>query len=90
MGRNGLKFFRPDLSNWIQVPLGPAVFVTLLLLTGLAFLTASGRTIWHGLRRDKRNRFWLLGAFLLLLITVLPPSYPADNLYLAGQRAFHF
>jgi hypothetical protein len=81
-----LKFFRPDSSDWVQVPLGPAIFVTLLLLIGLAFLTKSGRTIWHGLRRDRPNRFWILGAFLLLLITLLPPSYPADDLYLAGQE----
>jgi hypothetical protein len=81
-----LKFFRPDLSNWIQIPLGPAILVTLLLLIGLAFLTSSGKAIWQELRRDKTNRFWMVGAFFLLLITMLPPSHPAANLYLAGQE----
>jgi hypothetical protein len=81
-----LKFFRPDLSDWIQIPLGPAILVTLLLLAGLAFLTASGRALWHGLRRDKPNRLWILGAFFLLLLSMLPPSHPAANLYLAGQE----
>jgi len=81
-----LKFFRPDLSNWTQVSLGPAIAITLLLLIGLAFLTASGKTMWQKLRRDRPNRFWIAGAFFLLLITMLPPSHPADNLYLAGQE----
>jgi hypothetical protein len=81
-----LKFFRPDLVDWIQIPLSPAILVVVVLLAGLVFLSPAGRAIWRRLRDDRLNRYWALGWFLLLGLTLLPPSHPADNLYLAGQE----
>ena len=81
-----LKFLRPELADWIQVPLALVLVVTVALLVGLVFLTPAGRTAWRRLRDDRRNRYWALGSFLVLGLTLLPPSHPADNLYLAGQE----
>jgi hypothetical protein len=81
-----LKFYRPDLADWLQVPLAPVLLATLALLAGLAFITPSGRAFWYRLRTDSRKCYWVLGSFLVLGLTLLPPTHPPDNLYLAGQE----
>ena len=82
-----LKFFRPELVDWIQVPLSPVLVLVVALLAGLVFLTPTGKAFAGvGCATTAGTATGRSVPFLVLGITLLPPSHPADNLYLAGQE----
>jgi hypothetical protein len=81
-----LKLFRADPETWAMIPLIPFLVAVVLFFAGLLRLTRTGRQALEGLTANRRNLIWAVIAMLILILTLVPPNFPGDEQYAAGQE----
>ena len=81
-----LKSGRTDPAEWTTIPLLLLLLVAVAVVAGVSYFTTTGRQALRALASSRRNLIWAIVAFLLLALTMMPPCFPRDPQYLAGQE----